>query len=164
MIWTPIPDFDRYSVSDEGEVRNDETNRILANTSNQQGIFIVGMMGDDDKQYKRSVAVLVANAYLDPPASDMFDTPIHINGEREDCSADNLAWRPRWFAIKYHKQFHDDHQGFTVPIRDLKSGVVYPNSWEAALDNGLLEQEIVNATLRRTYVWPTYQEFTVIHD
>lgn len=163
MEWRQVPEFPRYSVSPDGDVRNDETGRILAQSINPQGVPIVGMMLDG-KQYKRSVPVLVAELYLEEPEKETFDTPIHMDGNRSNCAVENLQWRPRWFAIFYHQQFHDEHEGFVVPIRNDDTGEEFPNSWEAALHYGLVERELVNSILQRTWVFPILHRFSVIQD
>lgn len=161
-MWEPIPEFPGYSVSEKGEVRNDDTDRVLTPTPNQHGVAQVGLM-KDRVQYKRGVALLVAQAFVEQPA-DTFNTPINLNGDRMDNHADNLMWRPRWFAITYHRQFHNDLRGFRRPIEEINTGEEFETSWDAAVKYGLIDREIMLATLNRTYVWPTYQEFRVIDD
>ncbi len=161
-MWEPIPEFPGYSVSSEGLIRNDETDRILTPTANQSGLVQVGL-SKDGIQYKRAVARIVAMAFLDPPKHpDIFNTPINLNGDRFDNHPDNLEWRPRWFAVKYHQQFHNGKRGFNSPVMEVHTKEVFPNSWEAAMKYGLLDREIMIATLNRTYVWPTYQEFRLL--
>lgn len=159
--WKEIRAFPGYSVSSHGRVRNDETDRLLALTVNQQGIVTVGLT-EHGIQYKRSVTLLVAKAFLSPPKEPSFDTPIQLDGDRMNNRADNLAWRPRWFAIRYHQQFHNTKRGFTVPIEEVNTGERFENSWEAATKYGLIDREILISTLNRTYVWPTYQQFRVL--
>lgn len=159
--WAPIEEFPGYAVSSDGRVRNIDTGRLLVLTRNQQGVIQVGLM-KDGAQFKRGVALLVAKAFLPPPPSPAFNTPINLDGDRSNCSIDNLVWRPRWFAIKYHQQFYNDQRGFNDPIVDIKTGEEFEDSWEAATKYGLIDREILIATLNRTYVWPTYQEFRVI--
>ncbi len=158
MEWKEIPEFPGYSISDEGHVRNDDTGRILVLTQNQHGVSQVGIMCEGT-QYKRGVALLVASAFLHRPRSEAFDTPINLDGDRRNNHLSNLMWRPRWFAIKYHRQFHNDKRGFRDPVVDAHTMEWFPSSWEAAIKFGLLDREIMLATLNRTYVWPTYQEF-----
>lgn len=159
MDWREIPDFPGYSVSNMGRIRNDRTDRIMALQINQHGIVHVGLFRDG-KQHKRGVALLVCEAFLPPPSPPTFDTPIHLDGDLTNNHIDNLMWRPRWFAVKYHKQFDSrEPMGFSGPIQDKRTGQVFRNSWEAATTFGLLDREIFLATLNRTYVWPTYQEF-----
>lgn len=157
--WREIDDFPGYSVSHLGHVRNDDTGRTMTLTVNQQGIVMVGLSRDHE-QYKRSVTLLVANAFLEIPANDNFDTPIQLDGDRMNNHVDNLMWRPRWFAIRYHQQFKDPkRQGFTVPVVNLADGIVYKDAMEASVEFGLLANDLTRAIVNRTYVFPTYQEF-----
>lgn len=161
MDWAPIEEFPGYSISESGRVRNDETQRYLALTRNQQGIIQVGL-SKDGVQYKRGVALLVAKAFLPPPVPNSFDSIINLDGDRSNNDYTNLMWRPRWFAIQYHKQFYNGKRGFNEPVMEIRSKERFKNSWEAATKYGLLDREIMIATLNRTYVWPTYQEFRLI--
>lgn len=159
--WRSIYEFPGYSVSSHGRVRNDDNERIMTLLRNQQGIINVGL-SKNKKQYKRSVTLLVANAFLDPPVPASFDTPINLDGDRSNNYVSNLMWRPRWFAAKYHAQFHNGQRGYKVPIEDVATGQRFPTSWEAAIEFGLIDREIFTATENRTYVWPTYQIFRVV--
>jgi hypothetical protein len=163
-IWKPIEMFPGYSVSSWGRIRSDkwiESGKILSLSPNQYGVMQVGMMRDGI-QHHRSVPLLVAKAFL-PQEIGPFDTPINLNGDRTDNRVDNLAWRPRWFAIKYNQQFrHPYDRPIYAPLVDLKTGEISPNSLECAKRYGLLEQDLVLSILNRTYVWPTYQEFGIV--
>jgi hypothetical protein len=128
-------------VSRDGRVRNDDTDHIMAMTRNQQGVIQVGL-SRDKKQYRRAVGLLVAKAFLAPPALETFNTPIHLDGDLSNNHAENLMWRPRWFAMKYHAQFHSDQRGFDGPIVEIHTGDVFPNSWAAAMEYGLLDRDI----------------------
>lgn len=159
--WAVIEGFENYSVSNFGRVRSNWTERILVTYANQSGLVQVGLMLNG-KQYHRSVPLLVAKAFLVQP-SGVFDTPINLDGDRHNNHVDNLMWRPRWFAIKYNKQFREPYENH-IPeqIQDVKSEEVTENSLECAKRYGLLEHEIVLAILNNTYVWPTYQRFRVV--
>lgn len=158
--WQEIPEFPNYSVSNFGRVRTNWSDRILVTYANQSGLVQVGLMRDG-KQYHRSVPLLVAKAFL-PQPSGQFDTPINLDGDRHNSHVANLAWRPRWFAIKFNKQFKEAYENsIQVPIEDIKSGEVSDNSTECAKRYGLLEDEIVLSILNNTYVWPTYQRFRI---
>jgi len=159
-LWMPIELFDDYSVSNFGRVRSDKSGRILSLNENQFGVVQVGLMRDG-VQYHRSVPLLVAKSFIIQP-SGPFDTPINLDGDRTNNHVDNLVWRPRWFAVKYNRQFRYPYENpILVPVVDLKTGEVSENSFEAAKRYGLLEQDLVLSILNRTYVWPTYQEFGV---
>ena len=161
--WKPVPEFPTYSVSNQGRIRNDSTGRIMALLVNQYGVVNVGFFCSGIL-YKRAVAKLVAKAFLPEPKLSSFDTPINLDGDRCNNQVDNLMWRPRWFAVKYNHQFHNDLRGFKKPIVDLKTGERFETSWDAAIKYGLLDREILVATMNNTYVWPTYQRFRVLEE
>lgn len=168
MEWARIEEFPDYSVSNTGKIRNDRTDRIMALQRNQRGALYVGLVRDC-MQSKRSVALLVAEAFMEPPEPTTFNTVIHLDGNFENCHVDNLMWRPRWFAVKYHRQFKPfdpsgPHPAISSRIQDRKTGVIYRNSMDAAMSCGLLDKEIFSAWLKHTYVWPTYQYFIVMED
>jgi len=159
--WRPIEHFPEYSVSDQGRIRTDRSGRILSLSENQYGLLQVGMMRDGEQKH-RSVPLLVAKAFI-PESAGPFDTPINLDGDRHNNHVDNLAWRPRWFAIKYNRQFKYPYEhSILAPIVELKTGEVSENSFECAKRYGLLEQDLVLSVLNRTYVWPTYQEFGIL--
>lgn len=159
--WRKIKGFSRYSVSSHGRVRNDMTDRIMVQTSNQFGVVFVGLMRDG-VQMHRSVPLLVATAFLHRPFGAM-DTPINLDGDRRNNNLENLVWRPRWFAVMYNQQVREPYRHhITSPIRDIATKAVYPDSYTCALTFGLLEKDLVMSILNRTYVWPTYQQFEIL--
>lgn len=163
-VWREIRAFPGYSVSDEGRVRNNETGRTMALLKNQNGIVNVGLT-KDLVQYKRSVAILVASVFVPklPQHREAFDTPINLDGDRTNNHVTNIMWRPRWFAVKYFRQFREGYQiGFAMPIEEATTGEQFKSSWDAATKYGLLDREIFVSTINRTYVWPTYQKFRVL--
>jgi len=130
---------------------------------NQYGVLHVGLWRDD-KQHHRSVPLLVAKAFIEKPYPQ-FDTPINLNGDRTDCRVENLAWRPRWFAVKYNQQFLLGRDPLIhVRIRNTKTGEIHENSWECAIKHGLLEQDLVMSIFNNTYVWPLYVQFKTIQE
>ena len=156
-------DFPEYAVSDLGSVRNEKTGRFLCQSSNQSGVRKVGLIRARDRQQCTvSVSLLVAFAFIPPPPNNRFNTPINLDGNRLNNCADNLVWRPRWFAVKYHQQFHNSLRGFEIPVVEVRTGEQFDTSWDAAIKFGLLDREIAIATLNRTYVFPTGQTFRVI--
>jgi NUMOD4 motif len=163
-VWKPIWEFDNYEVSNHGRIRSSMSGRLLALSQNQYGVTYVGLM-HRGTQYHRSVPLIVANAFVMNPKPEAFDTPINLDGNRSNNRVDNLAWRPRWFAVRYNQQFrHPYLYPIHLPIEDVRTGEVSPNSFECAKRYGLLESEIVLSIANHTYVWPTYQEFRVVID
>lgn len=159
--WDSIPEFPGYAISSYGRLVDERSGRNMVAGKNQQGLPSFGF-NKEGIQYRRSVAVLVANTFVPKPDDDMFNTPINLDGDRTNNRADNLMWRPRWFAIAYHKQFNHPHQGFIVPIRDVDTGEEFPTSWEAAIKFGLLDVKILVSVVNETSLFPTRQRFEVI--
>lgn len=163
--WVEIVEFPGYSVSDTGQVRNDDTGRLLSRLSNQFGIAHVGLTRNK-VLYKRSLAVLVANAFLEKPDPRMyseFDTPINLDGNRFNNHVANLMWRPRWFAVKYFRQFNQELTSILAPVEIIETGTTFSSSWEAATTLGLLDYEIAMSIMTQTFVWPGFQRFRLLH-
>jgi NUMOD4 motif len=159
--WKEIRGFPGYSVSDYGRIQADKSGRILRQSENQYGLAQVGMMKNGEQKH-RSVPLLVASAFMERPY-EAFDTPINLDGDRHNNHVNNLLWRPRWFAVKYNRQFRYPYEyPIDAPIEDVKTGMVSENSFECCKDYGLLEEDLVLSILNRTYVWPTYQEFRIV--
>lgn len=156
--WVPVQGFPGYSVNPLGQVKKDSTGRTLQIRLNQYGVPYVGMMRDW-RQCIRSLPRLVATAFL-PPPNDIFDTPINLDGDRTNCSVENLMWRPRWYAVHYANQFKEPYANpIHAPIRALETQEVFDDSLAAACRYGLLEYEVVMSVLNSTPTWPTYQVF-----
>lgn len=152
-----------YSVSNYGRIINNVTERFMRPSFNQIGFCKIGLMpSDGGLQVTLSVSMLVANAFLPEPPNERYDTPTNLDGDRGNNRADNLVWRPRWFAVKYRKQFKNDLRGFIVPIREINTREEFEISWDAAIKYGLIDRDIAIATANNTFVFPTGQQFEVI--
>lgn len=160
--WAEISDFPGYSVSDWGRVLNQTTGFCLTPTKKPSGLVMVGLMANR-VQCKRSLPLLVANAFVIRPSNELFDTPINLDGDRMNNNYTNLMWRPLWFARKYSRQFNDEHATVDMPIEDVETGEVYQDSMHASTYNGVLDVEIYLSMLNNTYVWPTGQIFRVVN-
>jgi hypothetical protein len=165
--WRVVQGFECYSVSTLGRVRSDiaykngNAGLILSQSTNQRGVAYVGLM-KNGVQHKRSVALMVAHAFIYTARPLTFTTPINLDGDRMNNRVENLLWRPTWFARKYFRQFLHPRARITRPIVEVKSKEVFEDSWTAAITHGLLDQEIFEAIKDKTYVWPTYQRFEVL--
>lgn len=163
MDWVPVERFRGYSVNPLGQVRNDATGRLLHIRLNREGVPYVGMMREY-RQVTRSLPRLVAEAFL-PATNPIFDTPVNIDGDRTNCAAENLMWRPRWYAVLYNRQFRVERYEHPIdaPVVALETEETFPDSLAAACRYGLLEREVVLSVLNRTPTWPTYQTFELVH-
>lgn len=162
--WRAIPAYPKYEASNDGHIRTIKTERILRPSRNQHGLLKVNLM-KDGKTYTKNLNHIVAKAFLEPPTRKDFISIIHLDGDKNNCAASNLMWRPRYFAIKYHQQFDlKMYQTSNIPIVDIRTGEKYETIQEAVVRYGLLFTDILIATHERTYVWPTYQEFRKIEN
>lgn len=159
--WEELEEFPDYAVSDLGEVVNMKTGMSRKLSINQQGVCKVSLYSKN-RLLTRSVAVLVADAFV-PRLEAFHDTPIHLDGDRQNCTAENLMWRPRWFAIMYHKQFHfetfhDDMRRFV----DVNTGEQYHGIKEVCTTHGLYYFDVDKSCVEGTFTPFTYQEFRVL--
>ena len=155
--WLSIPDFPQYSVGDQGCVRNDDSGRILKTVALPDGRLKVGLYREG-LQYQRSVSRLVISAFV-PNADPWYsDTPIHLDGQLGNCAAYNLAWRPRWFAKTFTRQFRFGHPD-TPPIFNVDTEEEYSGIWELVMKYGLLRVEILQGIGRDWPIYPLMQRF-----
>lgn len=160
--WRVIPAFPKYEIGSDGSVKTIKTGRLLHASLTQSGHAKVNLVKNGET-YTRNVNHLVAKAFVtDPPRPD-FISVIHLDGNKLNCSATNLLWRPRYFAIKYHLQFDTPNfKTSAIPIVDIRTGEKYESIQHAVTKHGLLFTDILIAVHHITYVWPTYQEFRQI--
>lgn len=151
--------FPGYELSNSGQVKN-TWGKMLKMSANQEGIVRVGLMKRDEaKQKTVSVLRLVARMFVQG-RSATFDTPIQLNGNREDVHVHNILWRPRWFAVKYFRQFTETKEPlFTAKIYDVEDSKEYDDSRAAAMANGLLEEDILLSVANGSPCFPTWQRF-----
>lgn len=160
--WVQLHEFDRYSVSDLGRVRNNETQRVLTILRNQHGTSYVGMM-KNGRQHRRSLTRLVGETFVPSlKAYPNFEDFIHKDTDLTNNRADNLLRRPHWFLVAYLRQAKVGRLGSQKPIIEIKTQERYSNTWDAALAYGLLELDVIKSILNRTYTFPTFQEFRYI--
>jgi hypothetical protein len=159
--WEDLEEFPNYVVSNLGEFANARTDREVRLSRTQQGHAKVTLY-QDGRLTTRSAALLVANTFL-PTDIEHFDTPIHLDGDLMNCAVDNLMWRPRWFAIRYHKQFmYETFHNDQATRVDIDSGEHYESLKEACIRNGLYYYDVLKSEVEGTFVFPTNQEFRLV--
>jgi hypothetical protein len=159
--WEDIPDFPDHLVSNFGQIYNMRTKNILILSGNQQGVTRVALLRDG-KQYQRSVSLLVATAFIPRPYSH-FNTAINLDGVRTNCRVDNLAWRPRWFSARFHRQFaRNDVKNSHRPILDETTGEVFENMKAVCVRYGVLSIDIMNAMQTGYEVFPIGHNFRYV--
>lgn len=160
--WRPIAGFPDYEIDPHGNIVKASSGRPLRVTSNGYGHHKVNLRLNG-KTYTRALEQLVAKTYLPPPARRDFISVIHLDGNLENYFVENLMWRPRYFTVRYHRQFAlPIFRRRTPALLEVKTGDIYERAQVAVTTHGLLLNELLLAVSQRTYVWPTYQEFREI--
>lgn len=144
--WLRMEEFPKYLISPEGLIKNRQRNTIVNTRQNLQGVRMINLMRGESR-LTRSVALLAAQAYLRPPLNESYNSVIHLNGDRGDCAAANLMWRPRWFTIKYHRMF--DIPPINVSVVIDQTNEVFGTLREACMKYGLVEKDIYVQMLNR---------------
>lgn len=161
-LWHELEEFPDYAVSDRGEIVNIKNGMPRRTSTNQNGIVKITLYIDGKELATRSVAVLVAEAFCDGQ-NDLFNTPIHLDGDRDNCRASNLMWRPRWFAVQYHRQFYsDEFHRMDVPIQEITTGRRYSSVKEACIDLGLYYNDVYRSYVHEQPVPITKHEFRLL--
>lgn len=157
-----IPDFPQYVVAEDGTIFMNDYGRLKKrrSSSTQDGQVKITLY-KHGVAYTRSLALIVARAWVyndfDP---NIFDTPIHLDNDLRNNHAHNLAWRPRWFSLKYQRQYwNEEYRYATTSVRDTKTGEVYHSLMDVCQKHGLLYVDVLNSCTRGEVVFPTWRTF-----
>jgi hypothetical protein len=157
----PIDGFPNYEITNCGRVFNTKTGREMVLSPTMNGDLTVGLTRYG-RQHRFSVKCLVARNFVEGE-SNLFNTPILLDCDQRNLVANNILWRPRWFAWKYTRQFHEQHNWyFFGPIADVETLIEYRNYIEVAVTFGLLCSDIMQSIYNQKSVFPTHQQFAYV--
>nr|QBK92181.1 MAG: HNH endonuclease [Pithovirus LCPAC304] len=88
--WKNIEELSKYQISDEGQVRNKRTGKILKQSKN--GYLTVSLRGPYMKNYARRTHVLVAQTFIVNPDPKNQTIVNHIDGDKFNNNVNNLEW------------------------------------------------------------------------
>lgn len=154
-----IEGFPDYVVDRDGTVYNSRGS-VRRPSLTQDGAVKITLYREG-KPYTKSLPLLVAKTHLyndhDP---EIFDTPIHLDNNPQNNHVDNLAWRPRWFAVKYQRQYWNREYRFAkTSVIDEQTGEVYKTLLEVCQKFGFLYIDVINSCTRGTHVFPSWKSF-----
>lgn len=153
--WTAIVDFPGYIISNMGRVDNEKHGRPMTRSPIRGGILTVGLYREG-RQYRRSVAVLVANHFLDAPERSDFNTILHVDGNKSNCEATNLMWRPRWFVQKYYNElgYWPEGLSWSHSVVLEETGELFTSTLEPSMKYGILQGQVHSSPINETVVYP----------
>lgn len=144
-LWFQIADFPLYEVSNRGEIRRLDNKKPVAITKNQFGALKVNLYLDGIS-YTKTVRMLVALAFVKGRDS-RYNTAVVIDGDQSNLNADNLMWRPRWFANNYSLQINEEvyRKKLRGYIVNINTGDRFSSIAEAAMYDGVLPRDIMHS-------------------
>lgn len=151
--WVKIKSFPMYSVSNLGEIRNDLTNRILA--QKKRGNYYAVNLCDNGKVVTTSVHRIVAKEFIYNP--DNKPQVNHKDGNKFNNNVDNLEWvTAKENTIHYHRELDDTHSREvssavnSKPIKCVETGVVYKSARSASKVLGCCPNALTNCLTGRS--------------
>lgn len=159
----PIEGFPEYLVDRDGSVYTKASGLRRKTSLTQAGAVKITLVRQG-RAFTKSLSLLVARAWLyndfDP---EIFDTPIHLDNDLTNNHVDNLAWRPRWFAIKYQRQYwNEDFRFATTRVQDVRTDEIFNSLLEVCQQHGFLYLEVLRSCTRGDSVFPTWKEFRFV--
>lgn len=174
--WVVLGEFPDYEINQNGEIFNRRTQSIMRTSFTNHGHMKITLMKkervrDPETQevyevrnrYTRSVALLVADAFVRPPHI-FCDAVILLDGDFANVSADNLMWRPQGFSYKYIRQLKMDQPPYylNLPVLNTETGDEYTCVVHAGMTEGLLFDDIWRSTYTGARLFPNGSAFRVI--
>lgn len=163
-VWKVIDEFPDYQISNLGRVYNIRADHFMRTSVNNHGHVKISLKEQYQSiRHTRSVAGLVAEAFVDPP-NDLCDAVIILDGNFENLRASNLEWRPRWYAWKYTRQLKAWQPIYyrNLPVKNITTENLYNSIVEAGMREGLLFEDIWRSTYTRANIFPYGHVFEVI--
>lgn len=152
-MWVAVPSNEDYDVSSHGRVRKHDTGQDMAIVCLGDGSLAVSLT-QDKRQRPHMLRRLVAEAFCEY-SEVRDDTVIHLNGDQKDCRAENLAWRPRWFAWKYTHQFNEElPEKYNKQVTNIVTGSMWTDIPAAGMSEGELWSDIWRSCVEGVAIYP----------
>lgn len=144
-LWAGIEDFPQYAVSSIGRIQNVTTNKIRKIQVNHQGFPVLVLYNPPNPtRYMRHLNKLVAEAFLSLPEHRTLNTVWHIDGDLQNCRADNLKWDRRDRVLEWNDMHRTDLPKYHTPkVMYNRTEEIFANAYEAGLATGEIESSVI---------------------
>lgn len=163
-VWRRIPEFPNYEISNFGHIHNLRTDRRMRSSVNNFGHVKISLVSEhDNRRYTRSVAKLVAEAFVRPPTV-LCDQVMVLDGDFTNLVATNLVWRPEWFVWRYTHQLKVPQPIFyrNLSVLNVTTGDIYDSIVDAGMAEGILFEDIWVSTYTGKSVFPHRCTYKII--
>lgn len=143
--WRSIAEFPHYDISSFGRVKHVDRNYIRKITINERGFPVVLLSSaTSSTRYLRQINKLVANAFLPTPVWDDAVAIWHKDGDLSNCSVSNLKWDRRDRVIEWNEMHRVESPQYTTPpVKNNRTGEIYKDAYDCAIQEGVIESEII---------------------
>ena len=161
QMWEDIPEFPNYEISNWGLVYNKRRNSVMRSSLNTHGHVKISLVNWSGR-HTRSVALLVAEAFVISP-DPLCDTVVLLDGVLTNVMAENIAWRPKWYAWKYVRQLKTPQPIHyrNLAVVNVVTGDRYSSIIEAGMKEGLLFSDIWRSTYSGSLTYPNHCAFII---
>ena len=108
MRWRTIENYERYEISENGDVRNKNTGYVMKKRLTFDG-YVKATLTESGKSKDFRVHRLVAEAFIPNPEGK--ETVNHKDGNKENNHVDNLEW-----ATRSEQNTHSYSLGLKRPV------------------------------------------------
>lgn len=147
----------KYSVSTDGEVRNDKNMKLLAQSSQEDYKFV--NLTINGKIYRKRVHRLVAETFIDNPENKPYVN--HIDGIRYHNNVDNLEWVTPKENTQHAIRIGLTTNGRAKPVNQYNLNgdlmLTFPSAQEAARQTGSSQAKITECCKRKRITANDYQ-------
>jgi len=143
--WRTIQEFPHYSISSYGNVRHQDRTNARKVTVNERGFPVILLSSaTSPTRYLRQVNKLVALAFLPPPLYDDCTAIWHKDGDLQNCYYKNLMWERRDRVLEWNEMHRRGAPLYdTPPVKNNRTGEIYKDAYDCAIQEGVLESSIV---------------------
>lgn len=109
--WSKIDGYNNYSISKNGEIRNDKTGKIKTPVINSRGYCNVDLYSNGERRKER-IHRLVAKTFIPNPDNKLQVN--HIDGDKTNNNVNNLEW-----CTASENMLHAFNTGLAKPSRSM---------------------------------------------